>query len=476
MNIITIMSDEHSYAAMGCAGQYPIKTPNLDRLADMSVQFANAYTTCPVCAPARASWFTGRYVGALGTWDNSTPYDGTVLGISQHLNDCRIPTYHFGKTHFHRDGDYKFAQLEMPGFLNTPDLGCYYRDQKVGRINAEKRFEKIGIKREPDHDDKVTDLAVAWLKEHGCRKEPWNLDIGYLDPHFPFYVEQEDWDYYEKIVTELPPETLPPYTSLNEPLSYMRTYFKGETATPEIIRKVLIGYFAATAALDRRIGILLDTLEELDLLKNTAVIYTSDHGEQLGYHGLWWKCCMFEQSAHIPLMIYHPQIPPSVQTQPVSLADLFPTVCDMAGVPVPEGLDGESLWHLMRQEADPKHRDFAFSEYHAHGMPCGMFMIRWSHYKYVAYTEYEPQLFDLDADPGENHDLTRKPDPDGMILRLLEEGRKRLESVCDPHKVDARAKEYQFRMKKALGVEDGYTLERGSWVPHPEHTKEVPSL
>lgn len=476
MNVITIMSDEHSWSAMGCSGNPLVKTPNLDRLAAMSVNFKQAYTTCPLCAPARASWFTGQYVSRIGTWDNSTPYDGTVRGMSQYLNDHRIPTYHFGKTHFHSEGEYEFARLEMPGYLIEPDLGCYYREEMVGRINAEKRFEKIGIKEKPDHDDEVTGLAVEWLKKNGNKTEPWNLDIGYLDPHFPFYVKQENWDYYEKLLTDLPAGVLEPYTSLNEPLSYMRAYFKGETATPEIIRRVFIGYYAAAAALDERIGILLDTLEAFDLLKNTAVIYTSDHGEQMGYHGLWWKCCMFEHSAHIPMMIYHPMLTPKEVNHPVTLADLYPTVCEIFGIPKPEHIDGESLYCLMKESRDGKKKDFAFSEYHAHGMPCGMYMIRWDNYKYVHYTGYSPQLFNLKEDPKENCDLAARPDSDDRIRKLLKEGERRLLSVCDPNEADARAKEFQKKMKAALGVEPGYTLERGTWVPHPEHVKEVPAF
>ncbi|MEG0370263.1 MAG: sulfatase-like hydrolase/transferase, partial [Hungatella sp.] len=397
----------------------------------------------------------------------------TVEGISQYLNRYHIPTYHFGKTHFHCDGEYGFAELEMPGFLNVPDLGCYYRDEKVGRIHAEKRFEKIGIKQAPDHDDQVTELAVDWLKKNSEKKEPWNLDIGYLDPHFPFYVKQENWDYFENLLTEIPQGTLEPYTSLNEPLGYLRAYFKGEVATPEIIRKVWIGYYAAVAELDERIGIILDTLEELDLLKNTAIIYTSDHGEQLGYHGLWWKCCMFEQSAHIPMLIYHPEIKGNTQEHPVTLADLYPTVCEMMGLPHPDHISGESLFTLMKYGQDAGRRDFAFSEYHAHGMPVGMFMIRWDHYKYVRYEGFRPQLFDLLDDPEEDHDLAGNPEHEERIQKLIEEGDRRLRSVCDPKEVNDRAKEYQKRMKKALGVESGYTLERGTWVPHPEQPLEA---
>ena len=286
MNVITIMSDEHSFQAMRWTGNGLVSTPNLDRLAAMSVRFRNAYTSCPLCVPARASWFTGQFVNRLGTWDNSTPFDGTETGIAGHLRKSGIRTWHFGKTHFHPEGTYDFETLEMPGFLNRPDLGCYYRGQKIGRINVEKRFEEIGIRDEPDHDDKVTQLAIQWLRENKDRRDPWNLDIGYLAPHFPFYVKKENWDYFEKLIVDIPEGTKEPYTSLNEPLRHLRTYFKGECATPEVIRKILTGYCAAVRELDDRVGQILDTLEELELLRNTAVIYTSDHGEQLEYHGM----------------------------------------------------------------------------------------------------------------------------------------------------------------------------------------------
>lgn len=476
MNVITIMSDEHSWSAMGCSGSRLVKTPNLDKLAAMSVQFENAYTTCPLCAPARASWFTGQFVNRIGAWDNSTPYDGTVMGISQYLRRHNIPDIHIGKTHFHWEGEYEFEELSMPGYLNTPDLGCYYRDEMVGRINAEKRFQQIGIKSEPDHDDKVTKLTVEWLKKNHNRKEPWNLEIGYLDPHFPFYVKKENWDTYEKLIKALPSGTMEPYTSLNEPLKFLRAYFKGEAATEDVIRKIFIGYYAAVAGLDERMGILLDTLEELDLLKNTMILYTSDHGEQLGYHGLWWKCCMFEQSAHIPLMIYHPQIPPGKVEQPVTLADLFPTVCEAFGISAPDYISGESLFPLMEQGRDELRRDFAFSEYHAHGIPTGMFMVRWDRYKYVYYTGYQPQLFDLLLDPEEDHDLVKEAGESQEVISCLKEGERRLRSVCDPEEVDQRARSYQKRMKEKLGLESGYKTERGSKVSHPEHILEIPSI
>ncbi len=469
MNIIMIMSDEHSFSAMRCAGNNVVKTPNLDRLAQISNHFTNAYTTCPVCAPARASWFTGQYVNRIGTWDNSTPYDGTVPGISTYLKEFGVPTYHFGKTHFHHEGDYQFEDGDLFGYMGRPDVGCYFRDQRVGRINAEKRFEKIGLKEKTSFDDRVTELAINWLKENRDKEEPWLLNVGLLDPHFPFYVKEENWNYFNELIKEIPKGTLPPYTSLIEPLEHLRTYFKAHVANEEIIRRVFVGYYAALLELDEKIGRFLDVLDELSIADNTAIIYTSDHGEQMGYHGLWWKCCMFEHSAHIPLMIRIPGIEAKEVSHPVTLVDIFPTICDMIDIERPNNISGESLMPLMQKGKDTEKRDFAFSEYHAHGMPVGMFMIRWDKYKYVHYTQWTEQLFDLEQDPEEDYDLAPKESEDETIKKVLEEGRKRLYTVCNPEEVDARAKEYQRRMKKALGLENGYFEEKGNWVPHPEN-------
>lgn len=464
-----IMSDEHSFSAMRCAGNGVVRTPNLDRLAGMSSHFVNAYTTCPVCAPARASWFTGQYVNRIGTWDNSTPFDGSVVGMSSHLKKYGVPTYHFGKTHFHHEGDYEFADGDLFGYMGRPDVGCYFRDQKVGRINAEKRFEKIGLKEKPSFDDRVTDLAIEWLRENKDKEGPWLLNIGLLDPHFPFYVKEENWNYFEQIIKEVPKGTLPPYTSLNEPLEHLRAYFKCEAVEEETIRKVFIGYYAALVELDEKIGRFLDTLEELGLADNTAIIYTSDHGEQMGYHGLWWKCCMFEHSAHIPLMISVPDVAAREIVNPVTLVDIFPTICDVMNIERPTNISGESLISLMKTGKDEKRKDFAFSEYHAHGMPVGMFMIRWDKYKYVHYTGCAEQLFNLEEDPEEDYDLAALGETNEKVRVLLEEGRRRLYEICVPEEVDARAKEYQGRMKKALGLERGYLEEKGTWVPHPEN-------
>lgn len=466
MNIITILSDEHSYEMMHFINHSILRTPNLDRLAAEGIVFDNFYSSCPVCAPARTSFFTGDYVHQLGTWDNSTPYDGTVKGISHHLTENGHTFACIGKTHFHHEGSYAFTYEALAGYMFRPDIGCYFRDQKLARIGAEKRFDRIGIKTEESFDDRVLKAGLSWLTEHRDEKD-FMLYIGFLDPHFPFYVKQEHWDYYNSAITEIPEELKPPFTSLNPSLEWMRTYFKCGSVPEETVRRVLVGYHCAIEELDERLGILLDKIDALGLRDHTAVCYSTDHGEQMGYHGMWWKCCMFEQSSHIPLIFRIPGIEAKRVSSPAGLVDLYPTFCDLLDVPQPSSISGHSLMRLAEHGEDSAHPDFAFSEYHAHGIPDGMFMIRWDKYKYVFYCSDGPQLFDLEADPGENENLLETRANDGVVQEAADNCHRRLLSICDPYAVNERAKEFQKRIKAAMGI-TAYTQDMGQWVPHPE--------
>ncbi len=476
MNIVFIVSDEHSGSAIHSSGDKYAVTPNLDRMAEKGTTFTSAYSSCPVCVPARASLFTGDYVCNLGTWDNSTPYDGKILGMAEHFRKFGIPYYQIGKTHFHCDGEYSFAGGDNLGLLSKPDLGCYYRDNKAERIGAENRFTEVGISDGSERfDDKVLKSTLKWLDEHKDDKSPWILGVGLIEPHFPFNIRKEDWDYFENLFKNVPlaNEMLPPFTSLNSSYESLRRYFKAHLADEEVTKKIRIGYYAAIKELDEKIGKILDKIEECGLGEDTLIIYTSDHGEQLGYHGLWWKCTMFDQSARIPMIFTLPEsLKRKFNDEPVSLVDIFPTLCDAMGVPKPENIDGETFYPLLEGKEMKGRRDFAFSEFNAHGLPGGMYMIRWKNYKYVFFTEDPPQLFDMDKDPMENINLLEN-NPGKEILDVEKECRKRLYSVCDPFEVTERSKAFQKRMKKELGLPDEYTIARGgAFVPHPEY-KEI---
>lgn len=473
MNILIIMSDEHSHQAMGCSGHPIVKTPVLDRLAGEGTIFTNCYTPSPLCVPGRASFFTSRYVHQLGTWDNSTPYDGCVKGISHYLSEQGFSLSSFGKWDFHPEGCYEGLEAELFGVRKKPDIEALFRETGRVRPNTEKRFRDMGVRDKLSHDEQVRDAAIRWLRNHHEGEKPWVLYLGFTQPHFPFYVKKEFWDYYRGTLKETPSVAKEPFTSLNEPLSALRCHFRGDAADDEIIRMAHEGYYAAISELDDNVGRVLATLEEEGLAHDTLVIYTSDHGEQLGHHGLWWKCCMFEESVHVPLIMRGPGIKKGGEVETlVSLVDIFPTLCQALALAAPANTVGRSLWNLAVGEADVARDDFVFSEYHAHGMPVGMYMIRWRNWKYVHYVGYRPQLFDLAGDPEESCDLAGLEldnSTRGDIIReVMAECEKRLYSVCDPQAVDRRAKGFQAKLRAEFKLDEDGAGKANLPVPHPE--------
>ncbi len=466
MNQIVIMSDEHSYDMMAYFGQ-DLLTPNLDRLARESQLFRNAYSPCPVCAPARAAFFTGRYVNRLGTWDNATSYDGKVQGMAAYMTDQGRLFYATGKTHFHPDGDYGFTKGSLLGFMGHSDVGALFRSENVERIGAKERYQNIRVREEGEskRDDEVLEEALAYLEELKDQ-ENWTLYVGFLDPHFPFNVKKEYWDYYDERIKQIPAALKPPYTSLNKSLESLRKYFACDFVDEENTRKLLVGYCAAISELDERIGTILDAVDAMGLADKTAILYSSDHGEQSGYHGLWWKCTMFEESAHVPFLLKVPGVVPREYEVPVNLVDIFPTLCGMSDLNLPEGIDGKSLWPLINGDEKRLSKDYTFSEYHAHGMPRGVYMIRWQQYKYILYLGDEEQLFDLEQDPAENYNLLSIDRVSGDSMAVAEVCRRRLYDVCDPLEVDLRARKFQYDYRQKLGIE-AYTKAFEDFVDHP---------
>jgi choline-sulfatase len=526
MNVLIIMSDEHSNNAMGCSGHQIVRTPVLDRLAGEGAMFTQAYTNCPVCTPARASFFTGRYVHELGTWDNSTPYDGKIKGMSQHLAEHGQTMHSIGKLDLHPDGQYDGLVASRPGHRSRIDVGAFFRESGEPKPLVEERYNRIGIREGLSNDQRVLEETVQWLKQRSNKQQPeigagtstsmgletgagtgngsgtgagissgsemgsgtgieaetdkpWMLYVGFSHPHFPFYVKQHYWDLYNELIKEVPDFLNRPFTELNEPLRALRHYFRSDVLDEEMIRRMLVGYYALTNELDDNIGTILRTLEEEGLDEDTLIIYTSDHGEQLGRHGLWFKCSMYEETSNVPMIVKGPHVAPGTRVdQPVSLVDLFPTVCEALGLPLPENVPGRSLLTLAGGEEDPSRNDFAFSEYHAHGMPVGMYMIRWQQWKYVYFTDgIAPQLFDLEHDPEEMIDLAGRAESVASIGEVLLECNKRLRSVCDPEEAENRAREFQAKTKRELGL-DSFTIgdpassgyvDKKLKVPHPEY-------
>jgi len=465
-NLIIIMSDEHNPKVMGCNGHPLVKTPNIDALAAAGTSFTSAYTTCPVCVPARAAFATGKYVNQIGYWDNADAYEGAIPSWHHRLRDRGHRVVSIGKLHFRGlpDDDNGFSEEIIPMNIieGKGDLMGLVRTDLPER-NLSWKIAKLAGPGETSYtfyDREIATKAQIWLREEApkYRDKPWVLFVSFVCPHFPLVAPAEF--YYQYPVDEMP---LPKQYAQNErPLHpYLRDYSDSfsydKYFDEDKLKKAIAAYYGLCTFLDDNIGKVLRTLDATGLTDNTRVLYTTDHGDNLGARGLWGKSTMYEEVAGVPLIIKGPDIPQGVKiSAPASHVDTYPFILESTGASVPEAYDthpGKSLFKLATGAARDRS---VLSEYHGMGSTTGAFMIRHGKYKYVHYVAYPPQLFDLEADPEELSDLAEKPE----FSQVLAACRQRLYEICDPAEVDARAKRRQAELLEENGGRDA-VIKRG---------------
>jgi choline-sulfatase len=451
-NVVLLFSDEHRPDALGCAGHPHVETPNLDALAAEGTRFTNAYCPSPLCAPARASFSTGRYVHEIGAWDNAASYGGEPPTWGEHFDDRGVGVTTVGKLDFQPDVQ-GFPEQLLPHYRDSPDVNGLERDPPNVRDGARGRIEEAGPSDGPyGHerlDTKRTDHALEWLEDH-ADEEGWVLSLNYVLPHFALISEY--YDRYEG-VDALPVDY--PAGDDHPIMEELRDHFDGRDVDEETLRRTQRAYFALCERIDVEIGRVLDALERLGLAEDTLVVYTSDHGEPLGDHETWWKCNMYEPSVGIPMIARGPGIEADTVEAPVSLLDLVPTMADALGVEHDEAWRGRSQWGVLTGERPPDEGRAVFSEYHAHGTSRGAFMLRQGRYKYVHYPDNPDQLFDREADPDELENLAEDPayEPVRERLHALLEAR----VDPDPATVEQRAREDQ-KYRQRTPVEEWWNF------------------
>lgn len=459
-NLLILCSDEHTPRAMGCAGHAIVKTPNLDHLAARGTRFTSAYTPSPICVPGRASLATGRHVHATGCWSSAEPYDGVMPGWGHRLIAEGHQVVSIGKLHYRETSD-------ANGF--DPEILPMHVLNGVGWATALLRHQ-----REPDkdawayaaelgpgetsyttYDRAVCDAARDWLRDAARRTgdKPWVLFVSFVSPHFPLIAPSRFFDLYPPDMMDLPiaydsaeRPRHPVLKALTGHLDY-DSHFTGE----DQLRLARAGYYGLCSFLDDNIGKVLGVLEEVGLADDTRVLYTSDHGDMLGNHGIWAKSVMYEDSAGVPMILSGPGVPEggSVAT-PVSLVDVYQTAVGAVGGALNEderGLPGDSLIDI----ANGAHSERAvLSEYHDGGSVTGFFMLRQGRWKYIHYVGYAPQLFDLEADPDELIDLGEVDE----YAEVRVDCEAKLRDIVNPEAANQRAFADQAARIEALGGEE----------------------
>ena len=467
-NLIIILSDQHTRSMSGCYGHPLIRTPHLDALAARGTRFANAYTNCPICVPARASMATGRFVHQTRHWDNAAPYCGEPVSWHHRVRDAGRQADSIGKLHFRSyDDDNGFSQEIEP--LHVVEgvgdiLGCI-RDNAPIRGNHGS-FDTAGPGESTyiDYDQRNADNAIKWIDQHANDAEPWVLFLSFVLPHPPYICPTNLYDLYPHGDLRLQPQWHRDDWPIHPAMREFRRFFDFARGFDEaLIRHLTATYYGMITCLDRRIGQVFDAVTRCGLEDSTRVLYTSDHGESMGARGIFGKFTMYDESAAVPLIVAGPDVARGkVVNTPVSLVDLFPTVIDGIGIETKDedaALPGRSLWETA-SEAD--HEALVFSEYHAVGSRAGQYMLCDGHYKYVYYTGQPPQLFDLHQDPRELRDIA----PESRHQARLGKFERKLRDMVNPEETDGRAKADQRARVEAFGGEAA-VLSRGDFGNSP---------
>lgn len=437
-NVLFLLSDQHRPRAMGIDGEPQARTPNLDALARSGVRFDTCYCANPVCTPSRASLLTGLYTHHHRTWSNATPWPFEFQTMAHYFGRAGYMTSLVGKMHFvdaqTHGFDYRldfndWYQYLGPktklyadelsransgsGLPQIDDLWRDYGDPWIGARQPDDRQGPVHVGRasgiaERDHfENFVARESVRFLKNFG-KKQPFFLISSYLKPHDPFMPAERFAGMFSPADMKLP-DTWGKVDPAKVPRE-IRERMRANIPTPELgnaeqARQRIAMYWGNVAHLDDCLGQVLAALRELDLEKDTLVVYSSDHGEMLGDHGLWQKFVFYEPSVGVPLIVRVPGMSTAGARAAtvVSLVDLLPTLAELCGVTLPGGLHGRSFAADLREPGEARdttvYSEFALQTKRA------KYMIRRGDWKYCHYVTDMPELYNLREDPREMRNL-----------------------------------------------------------------------
>ena len=407
-NVLILMSDEHNPRILGCAGDPLVRTPTLDGLAAAGVRFSAAYCQNPICVPSRVSLVSGRMPSNLATFGNTANqrYQG-ITTLPDVFNAAGYRTAWFGKTHW---GEPRFQ--DYGGGRRLAGGKAVESEETLSRLPQDSFISDWPVEQNPEH--LTANQALDFLSAN--RDRPFVLGVSFVKPHFPFTIQQRYHDLYagkvappragEKLIATLP--------SISR--QEREKYGHAQATEADILRTKAI-YYGMVTYVDEEFGRILRRLDELGLRDDTIIVYTADHGEMLGDRGLWYKNSFYDGSATIPFIWSYPRLIPRgrVVATPAMNLDVFPTLCALAGLPAPAGLEGSSLLPVMRGEVDGRDR-IALSENYR-GNFAGR-MLRTDRWKYFFYTGGEEYLYDLAADPGEENNLAADPAHGALVAEL----------------------------------------------------------
>jgi arylsulfatase A-like enzyme len=408
-NIVFLLADDMRWDAMGCVGNKIIQTPNMDSLAARGVLFKNHFVTTSICCVSRASIFSGQYARRHGIEDFHTDFTPEALAQT-YPQLLRAAGYRVGFIGKYGVGD-KLPKEAFDYWKGFPGQGRFFE------------------KGDPVHlTSKMGDQAIEFIKG-GDGTKPFCLSVSFKAPHAQdaapreFPPDARDEDLYKDATIPLAKTAVDEkfFNALPESVQNSEGHrrWKKRFATPEMAQATAKDYFRLISGIDREVGRILQTLNELKIAENTVVIFTSDNGDFLGERGMADKWLMYEESIRVPLIVFDPRLPEGRRAQKVDAMslniDLAPTILDLCGVEAPKSMQGRSVLPLVRGETPaPAWRTEFFYEHHTETkiLPPSE-GVRNERYAYIRWLNIEPlveELYDIQADPLEEHNLIAAPE------------------------------------------------------------------
>lgn len=428
-NILFILSDQHSPHVAGWEGNQAVETPRLDKLAAEGISMTNMYCQNPLCVPSRASLITGQYSKTTGIYDNMHIMQANITTLPRTLSKSGYKTCLIGKSHFNGEqyhgyqqrpyGDL-YGQGHQPDPKRLPEFGI----NGLGDVLGNSGPSEMPI--ELTQTELCVKEACKWLQLHksGGSDQPFMLSVHFDKPHFPIKPPKRFFDKYKgrlklPAVNENLMETGNEF--IREGIAHNETgHHYGRDFDVQL--RALEAYYGCVEWVDDAAGRIIDVLDYLGYKEDTIVIYSSDHGEMGGEHGTWQKTLFYEASARVPMIMRWPDVidAGTVSDDIAGLIDMFPTICDAAGIEIPKTCEGISLIpHLKDGSAIPRKGIFSESAVlrATHISGC---MYRTGNHKYCYYIDGSEELYDLSVDLDELNNLAGETSHKDIVAKYRE--------------------------------------------------------
>ena len=422
-NVLFIVSDDLKASVLGCYGDKVCKTPNIDRLAREGMVFKRAYCQGTVCAPSRRSFMYSRYADTrgvnLGEHLKANGWYSARVGKIYHM---RVPGDIIAGTHgadvasswterfnsqgqeAHTPGDYACLNLN----IFTTELEGRESTGMRHRMFVSVSYQGDGSD-QPDH--KTASKTIELIRKH--KNKPFFLAAGFIRPHYPMVQPEQYFAPYRWQDIKMPatvPDDLADIPKLGRAGTMNSNNPIGKY--PDNQKRMWAAYYASVTFMDEQVGRIINELERLGLRESTAIVFLSDHGYHLGEHTFWQKANLHEEVTRVPLIISVPGFVAGKTDAIVELVDIYPTLCELAGLPIPEAVQGTSLVPILRdRNASVKAGALSFNRGAS---------LREKDWAYMRYTDGTEELYDMKEDPRQFVNQAKNPEYSAILLQLRE--------------------------------------------------------